>query len=115
HGTCCEMGMQTTLPLHHHATSQPSKTTAAADEIQAFVAARNLFLREAISNATEANLRRAAAANEFVKECLHPARVPYEAQALPEAEAARERRHCETVKVELDNLRTRSSLCRHAA
>ena len=46
-------------------------------------------------------------ANEFAENCLRPAHSPYKAQALPEAEAARERRHCQAVKMRLAELRTR--------
>jgi hypothetical protein len=85
----------------------PPETSPAVAEIHAYLAARNLVLREAEENTTEANLRRAAAANEFAENCLRPARSPYQAQALPEIEAARERQHCKAVKVRLAELRTR--------
>lgn len=89
---------------HNSTASDPSP---AITEIHAYLAARNLVLREAEENTTELNLRRAAAANEFAETCLRPARSPYEAQALPEAEAARERQHCQAVKLRLAELRTR--------
>ena len=76
-------------------------------EIHAYLAARNLLLREAEENTSEAHLRRAAAANEFAENCLRPARSPYQAQALSEVEAARERQHCQAVKVRLAELRAR--------
>ena len=85
----------------------PPATNPAVAEIHAYLAARNLLLREAEENTTEANLRRATAANEFAESCLRPARSPYQAQALPEAEAARERQHCKAVKVRLAELRAR--------
>ena len=84
-------------------------TGSTAAEIYAFIAARNLLLRELEENTTEANLRRATAANEFAENCLRPARSPYQAQSLPEAEAARERQHCKVVKVRLAELRARLS------
>ena len=87
--------------------SAGSDISPAVAEIHAFLAARNLLLREAEENTTEVNLRRAASANEFAENCLSPARSPYQTQALPEAEAARERRHCNAVKMRLAALRTR--------
>jgi hypothetical protein len=85
----------------------PPKTSPAVVEIRAYLAARNLLLREAEENTTEANLRRATAANEFAENCLRPARSPYQAQALPEAEAARERLRCKAVTVRIAELRAR--------
>jgi len=87
----------------------------ASVEIHSYLAARDLLLREADANPTELNLRRAGAANEFAESCLRPARSPYQAQALPEAEAARERLRCHVVKMRLAHLRSRPDLRRHAA
>ena len=87
--------------------SAGSNSSPAITEIHAYLAARNLVLREAEENTTELNLRRATSANEFAENCLRPARSPYEAQALPEPEAARERAHCQAVKLRLAELRTR--------
>jgi hypothetical protein len=87
--------------------SAGSNPSPAISEIHAYLAARNLVLREAEENTTELNLRRAMSANDFAENCLRPARSPYEAQALPEVEAARERQHCQAVKVRLAELRTR--------
>ena len=108
--------MEQTLPLDRptlisenasqQAPARPEASSTIA-EIYAFIAARNLLLREVEENTTEANLRRATAANEFAENCLRPARSPYQAQSLPEAEAARERQHCSAVKVRLAELRTR--------
>jgi hypothetical protein len=89
---------------HDSAGSEPSP---AITEIHAYLAARNLVLREAEENTTDLNLRRAASANEFAENCLRPARSPYQAQTLPAAEAARERQHCQAVKLRLAELRTR--------
>jgi hypothetical protein len=91
------------------------ESSPAIAEIHAYLAARNLVLREAEENTTELNLRRAASANEFAENCLRPARSPYQAQALPEAEAARERQHCQAVKMRLAELRTRISRRHRAA
>ena len=87
--------------------SAGSDPSPAITEIHAYLAARNLVLREAEENTTESNLRRAMSANEFAENCLRPARSPYEAQSLSEAEAARERQHCQAVKMRLAELRTR--------
>ena len=117
-------GMQATLPLHQPAMNcqktMPQSPAApsvgrASVEIHSYLAARDLLLREADANPTESNLRRAGAANEFAESCLRPARSPYQAQALPEAEAARERVRCQTVKMRLAQLRSRPGLRRHAA
>ena len=108
--------MEQTLPLDRptliseNASQQaPARPEASStlSEIYAFIAARNLLLREVEENTTEVNLRRATAANEFAENCLRPARSPYQAQALPEAEAARERQHCQAVKMRLAELRAR--------
>lgn len=82
-----------------------SASTPASLEIHSYLAARDLLLREANANATEVNLRRAWAANETAENCLRPARSPYQEQALPEAEAARERLRCNAVKVRIAQLR----------
>lgn len=93
----------------------PADTDSGAVEIYAYLAARNLLLREAEQNTTEVNLRRAAAANEFAESCLRPTHSPYQAQGFPETEAARERQHCSSVKVRLAELRARAGLRRRAA
>ena len=90
-------------------------TGEAAIEIYAYIAARNLLLRELEENPTETNLRRATSANTFAENCLRPAQPPYEAQSLPDAEAARERQHCNAVKLRLAELRARLGHRRRAA
>ena len=116
--------MQATLPLHQPAMNSqktmrkspaPPATGGASSEIHAYLAARDLLLREAEADTTESHLRRAWAANELAESWLRPARSPYEAQSLPEAEAVRERLRCNAVKVRLAQLRTRAGLRRHAA
>jgi len=82
-------------------------TTYVVDEINAYVAIRDIALAEAEKEPSSVNLERAHIANEFVKNCLKPARPPYEAQHLPETDAARERRRCQAVKVRLSSLRAR--------
>ena len=96
--------------------SKPATSASpAAIEIHSYLAARDLLLREADANTTETNLRRAWAANEFAENCLRPARPPYQAQALPEAEAARERLRCNAVKMRIAKLRARAGLRHRAA
>ena len=75
-------------------------------EIHAYIAIRDRLLQKAESVCTESNIERAAGANEFVEKCLRPARSPYEAQHLPETEAARERKRCEAVRLRLARLRS---------
>jgi hypothetical protein len=75
------------------------------DEINAYVAIRDISLAEAEKTTTPVNLERVRIANEFVENCLKPARPPYDAQHLPAADAVRERMRCEAVKIRLALLR----------
>jgi hypothetical protein len=90
---------------------QPAKpsdfrmTSYIVDEINAYVAIRDIALAEAEKEPSSVNLERLRIANDFVKDCLKPARSPYEAQHLPEADAARERDRCRDVRVRLSLLR----------
>jgi len=95
--------------------AHPPAASYASVEIDSYLAARDLFLREADANTTDLTLRRAWAANEFAESCLRPGRSPYQAQSLSEAEAARERLRCNAVKLRLAQLRTRGGLRRHVA
>ena len=79
-------------------------STYVADEIQAYATIRDLALAEAERTTNTLNLERARIANEFVENCLKPARAPYEAQHLPEGDSTRERQRCEAVKVRLSLL-----------
>ena len=79
-------------------------STYIADEIQAYATIRDLALAEAEKVTNTLNLERARIANEFVENSLKPAKSPYEAQHLPEGDAARERQRCEAVKVRLSLL-----------
>ena len=79
-------------------------STYVADEIQAYATLRDLALAEAEKMTNSLNLERARIANEFVENCLKPAKSPYEAQHLPEGDAARERQRCEAAKVRLSLL-----------
>ena len=89
---------------------QPAKpselrmTNYVVDEINAYVVIRDIALAEAEKEPTSENLERARIANDFVENCVKPARPPYEAQHLPETDAARERGNCQAVKVRLSLL-----------
>ena len=91
--------------------SQPAKssdfkmTSYIVDEINAYVAIRDIALAEVEKEPTSVNLERARIANDFVENCLKPARPPYEAQHLPETDAVHERGRCQAVKVRLSLLR----------
>ncbi len=74
-------------------------------EINAYIAIRDQLLDEAERLHTTAKLASTALANDFVEGCLKPGRPPYEAQSLPESDAARERKRCEAVRERLTELR----------
>jgi hypothetical protein len=76
-------------------------TNYVVDEINAYAAIRDIALAEAEKVTTKINLERVRIANEFVENCLKPARPLYENQHLPEADAVRERGRCQAVKVRL--------------
>lgn len=76
-------------------------------EIGAYIAIRDRLLANAETSRTEAMLDRAEMANDFLLSCLKPARTPYQAQSLPEPDAARERKRCEAVRVRIDRLRAK--------
>ena len=118
HETCFPESMQATLPSRAtrkgsapKPTSRPAATPqerhAVAEEIFSFIAVRDLLLAEAEEHTSEASLHRVWMANEFAERCLEPARPPYQAQTLPEAEAVFERRRCQTIKVRISQLRIR--------
>jgi hypothetical protein len=92
---------------------QPTKTSEfrmnsyVVDEINAYVAIRDIALAEAEKDPSTVNLERVRIANEFVENCLKTARSPYESQNLPETDAARERGRCQAVKVRLSLLRAK--------
>ncbi len=69
------------------------------------VTIRDLAVAEAENEPNMLNLERACIANEFVEKYLQPARHPYEAQHLGEPEAAREREHCQDIRIRLSLLR----------
>ena len=80
-------------------------TSYVVDEINAYAVIRDIAVAEAEKEPSSVNLERARIANDFVKNCLKPARSPYNRQHLPEIDAARERGRCHAVKVRLALLR----------
>lgn len=80
----------------------PKETIA---EINAYIAIRDDLLIEAEQIKTRAKIDSLAVANDFVVTCLKPPRPPYQAQCLPEADAARERQRCEQVKTRIAELK----------
>ena len=74
-------------------------------EINAYIAIRDDLLAEAEELQTSAKLAATELANDFVFGCLKPARPLYEAQYLPESDAIRERKRCETVRERIAQLR----------
>jgi hypothetical protein len=85
--------------------SELKMTNYIVDEINAYVAIRDIALAEAEKEPNSINLERVRIANDFVENCLQPARSPYAAQHLPKTDAARERGRCQAVKVRLSLLR----------
>ena len=101
---------QTTVPPKNDLEKQLPKgithvefgmTNYVVDEINAYAAIRDIALAEAERTTTQVNIERVKIANQFVENCLKPARPLYEAQHLPEADAVRERGRCQAVKVRL--------------
>jgi hypothetical protein len=82
-------------------SANQNMTTYVVDEINAFAVIRDIALAEAEKEPSPLNLERARIANNFVENCVKPARSPYGAQHLPEADAAREQKRCGDAKVRL--------------
>src|SRR5438067_11061873 len=76
----------------------------AIEEIQSYIAIRDGLLAEAEKSKSSDALRRVSIANDFVASCLQPARAPYEAQFLPEADATRERKRCQAVRERIEQV-----------
>jgi hypothetical protein len=74
-------------------------------EINAYIAIRDQLLDEAERLHSTAKLASTALANDFVEGCLKPAHSPYDAQCLPESDAARERKRCEAIRAQIEKLR----------
>ena len=79
-------------------------------EIKAYIAIRDDLLAEAEQLKTQAKIDSLAVANDFVQSCLKAARLPYESQCLPEADALRERKRCEAVRSRIAELRAETSV-----
>jgi hypothetical protein len=75
-------------------------------EIKAYILIRDDLLAEAEQLKTRAKLDSVTVANDFVQNCLRPARPPYESQCLSEADAARERKRCEAARRRIAELRS---------
>jgi hypothetical protein len=84
--------------------AERNSSKEAVAEINAYIAIRDLYLAEAEEVTTDTTLYRARVANDLVATYLKPARSPYEAQHLPEADAVGERKRCEVVKVRIADL-----------
>jgi hypothetical protein len=82
----------------------PIERHHAVEEIQAYIVIRDGLLSEAEKKPTSELLRRLSIANDFVENCLKPTRSPYEAECLPEVDAAPERQRCQTVRVRVAKL-----------
>jgi hypothetical protein len=93
------------LPTAAKSVDRKSHTIYAVDEINTYIAIRDELLAEAEELRTHKKLDCVCIANDFVETCLKPARPPYEAQCLPEADAVRERKRCQAVKVRIAELR----------
>jgi hypothetical protein len=80
-------------------------TSYVVDEINAYVVIRDIALAEVEKEPNSLNLERARIANDFVANCVRPAKSPYEGQHLPETDAKRERQRCQDINVRLALLR----------
>ena len=91
----------------NRAKAQPTEAASpeAIAEINAYIAIRDELFSEAEELRTKAKLDSASAANDFVAQYVKPARSPYQAQALPEQDAVRERTRCEFVTRRIAQLR----------
>ena len=96
-------------PQSHRSATTLSPTFGSAytvAEINAYIAIRDQLLAEAEEVRTASKLASTGLANDFLQGCLQPARSPYEAQFLPETDAARERKRCEAVRNRIAQLRS---------
>jgi hypothetical protein len=89
--------------------TKPKSCDYVISEIDAFIAIRDYLLTEAEVSKTLERVNRASLANEVVEMCLRPPRHPYEAQCLPEADAIRERKHCQAAKSRIAKLHAKLS------
>ena len=84
----------------------PATSTAAVEEINAYIVIRDGLLKEAEEVPTFAAIDRVAFANDVVQTCLRPARPVYRAQHLPDNAAIRELKRCQDVSRRIADLRT---------
>jgi hypothetical protein len=104
---------QAATKTHAARESEPARpaerlpTKHAHAEINAYISIRDRLLAEAEEIPTNSTLHRATIANDVVEIFLKPARPPYQAQHLPERDAAHERQRCETVKNRIAELRAK--------
>ncbi len=96
---------ESVLPKSRQATPARTASSPANAEINAYIAIRDDLFAEAEQLRTAAKLAGATVANDVVEGFLRPARRPYEAQSLPEHDAARERKRCEFVRGRIAQLR----------
>lgn len=89
--------------------TESSSPACIIEEINTFIAIRDYLLTAAEASKTQQQINRARLANEVVEKCLRPARHPYEAQSLPEADAIRERKRCLAAKSRIEKLHTEQS------
>lgn len=75
------------------------------EEINAYIAIRDMRIAAAEQAPTAESLRQATLANEFVETCLERPQVIYAAQHLPEPYAAFERKRCAAVSARIAELR----------
>lgn len=88
-------------------TRSSTKSTTSGDakpsqyilnEINAYVAIRDMRVAAAERDASPENLRQATLANDFVELCLSRPQIVYAAQYLPNASASFERERCVKIK-----------------
>jgi hypothetical protein len=95
---------KTSLKSHSQASARSASSKEATAEIYAYIAIRDDLLAEAEQIRTRAKIDSLSAANNFVATCLKAARPPYQAQCLREADAIRERKRCEAIRVRIVEL-----------
>jgi hypothetical protein len=101
-------------PSRSHFSASPSAACFrpshdALEEIKAYIAVRDGLLEEAEQDLTETALERVILANQFLANCLKPARLPYQAQGLPEVDAARELKRCQAVDARIATMRAHTA------
>jgi hypothetical protein len=104
------LAISSTLPAANPKSRQTPTLSSAfgaaysVAEINAYIAIRDQLLAEAEKLHSSTKLASTILANDFVEGCLKPARSPYQAECLPESDAARERQRCEAVRERIKKL-----------